>query len=157
MKFHHWMLIGVATLLCGCEGRMQQFGHPPLADMAAKLTPDVQTREDVLRVLGSPSTSSDFGPITWYYISAEQESVAFFKPETVRQEVLTIQFAEDGTIARIEQSTMKDGEDVRISNRETPTEGHKLGFVEQVIGNVGRFNSGTKKTGPRTLGRPGGI
>ena len=142
--------------IVACSPNVEQRGHPPLAEMEAELTPEVKTKEDVLRALGSPSTTSDFGPLTWYYISAERESQAFFAPETTRQEVLRIQFAEDGTIAKKEHVDMNDAQEVQISDRVTPTEGHQLGFVEQLMGNIGRYSSGAKKTGPKTLGRPGG-
>ena len=154
---NRFLFLGLALLLSACETRVQQQGHPPLAEMEALLTPEVKTREDVLRVLGSPSTSSDFGPLTWYYISVEKESEAFFAPETVRQDVLRIQFAEDGSIDKVEKADLRDAKEIQITERVTPTEGHRLGFVEQIIGNVGRFNSGAKKTGPKTLGRPGGL
>ncbi len=144
-------------LLCACSPTVAQRGHPPLAEMQAALTPEVKTKEDVQRVLGSPSTTSDFGAQTWYYISAERESYAFLAPETVRQEVLRIVFDEEGNIKQTSTADLKDAKDVEITDRVTPTEGHKLGFVEQVMGNVGRFNSGPKQTGPHTLGRPGGL
>lgn len=154
--------VRLTLLLClgfaACSPMVAQRGHPPLAEMQAALTPDVKTREDVQRVLGSPSTTSDFGELTWYYISAERESYAFTAPETTRQEVLRFVFNEDGTIKETTTAGLKDGQDVEISSRITPTEGHELGFVEQVMSNVGRFNGSDKKnTGPHTLGKPGGI
>ncbi len=151
------LLLFLSMLLAACSPTVAQRGHPPLAEMQAALTPEVKTKEDVTRVLGSPSTTSDFGAQTWYYISAERESYAFLAPETTRQDVLRIVFDEDGNIVQTTSAGLADAKEIEVSSRVTPTEGHELGFVEQVMGNVGRFNSGAKKTGPHTLGRPGGI
>jgi outer membrane protein assembly factor BamE (lipoprotein component of BamABCDE complex) len=152
--------VAIALVACvalaACEPTVVQRGQPPLAELKQKLTSDVKTKEDVLRVLGSPSTTSDYGALTWYYISAERESVAIFAPDTTRQDVLRIVFDDTGAISAISTKELKDAKLVSISSRETPTEGHELGFVEQIIGNVGRFNGSDKKQhDPRTLKRPG--
>ena len=42
---------------------------------------------------------------------------------------------------------------VQIVGKETPTEGHDLTFIEQMLGNLGRFNSPARGMSDRNMGR----
>ena len=97
-------------------------------------------KEDVTRALGSPSSTSDFGEETWYYISARKERQAFFAPEVTDQKVVKITFDENGIMKSMKRYTLEDGKEVVMVEKTTPTEGHSLGFFEQILGNIGRFN-----------------
>lgn len=149
------LYIGMVLLLAACEPNITQEGFPPASQMAKSLqTAGAADKQAVLQTLGTPSVRNNFGEDVWYYISAQKESLWFFAPETTRQDVLKLTFAPDGSIAQSQILTKEDGYDVAYSSKETPTEGHELGFAEQILGNVGRFNSptGTNPTGTRSGG-----
>ncbi len=99
------------------------------------------SREDVQTRLGSPSAQSSFGEETWYYVTARKEAYAFLRPEVVQQDVVGVVFDGNGLVSRIDGYNINDSRDFKLVKRETPTEGHTLGFFEQVLGNVGRFNA----------------
>lgn len=105
------------------------------------------SKEDIAALLGSPSTTSIYGPETWFYISATKERSGVFKADVVKQHVLGIQFDEAGIVKEYGQYTLEDGKPVEIVERTTPTEGHTLGVLEQLLGNVGRFNTGPRQPG----------
>ncbi len=106
--------------------------------------------DDVLRRFGSPSTRSAFGPETWYYIQSRKEAVAFLKPETTEQQVIAITFDNSGLVETFKDYSLKDREQVAMIDETTQTEGHSIGFLEQVLGNVGRFNNtGGREINPR--------
>lgn len=96
---------------------------------------------DVKRALGSPSTKSTFGQDVWYYISNQTERRIFSENEMLDQQVLALSFGYDDNIENIELYGLKDGRKFDFSERTTPTAGHDLTVIEQLLGNVGRFNA----------------
>lgn len=100
-----------------------------------------KTRKAVVqRKLGTPSMTSDFGNDIWYYMSSEYERVAFFKPKVLRQEIVAIEFNKDQTIKKINEYSKDDIKEISVRSEITETEGHDLSILEQLLGNVGRFN-----------------
>ena len=57
-------------------------------------------------------------------------------------------FGPNGVLQKIEKLDAAAGQDISIVERTTPTAGKDLSFLEQMVGNVGRFSSGKKGSGP---------
>ena len=131
-------LVAAAT---GCTGVVDTRGHVPNPGSMEKVEVANQGREDVLRLLGSPSTVSTFNDKTWYYIRQKQEQFAFFGIATTEQSVVAINFNDQGRIASIKSYDLKDGKEVAMVTYSTPTGGKELTVVEQIMGNVGRFST----------------
>lgn len=111
------------------------------AEIKDKILVGQTSKDDVLNELGSPSSQSSFGEETWYYITAHKETYAFLRPHIVDQNVVRIRFDGEGKVSAVDNYSLEDAREFDLVKRTTPTEGHTLGFIEQVIGNVGRFNS----------------
>ncbi|HEX2892035.1 outer membrane protein assembly factor BamE [Vineibacter terrae] len=140
-------LLSVSTLVIGaCDPIVDVRGHVPTPGSLEKLEVGTQSRDDVERLLGSPSTKSTFalGNDTWYYISQRQESLAFFEPKIAEQKVTAIAFGENGRIKSIKTYGLQDAKDVTMVDRKTPTAGKELTVLEQIFGNVGRFGAPKK-------------
>lgn len=102
----------------------------------------LQTKREVERVLGTPSTTAEFNGETWYYISSTISQYAWEKPKVIDRIVFAVNFNdENNTIAQIDHYGIEDGRIVNFSNRVTPTRGRELTFLEQLFGNVGRVSS----------------
>ena len=146
-----------ALALSACTPNVQTRGHIKDANWQEAIQPGTSGRDDVLVALGSPSTHSSFGKETWYYITTKRESFAFFKPEITDQDVLAVMFDSSGLVENVQQVGKEGLKEIEYTSRETPTEGHSLTFVEQLIGNMGRFNR-PEGAGNRSVGsnRPGG-
>jgi outer membrane protein assembly factor BamE (lipoprotein component of BamABCDE complex) len=134
---------------CGIK-RVDDRGYRDADLSIGSIKEGASTREDVMAALGSPSTQSDFGPETWYYVSTVKESEAFFKPTITQQKVLRVQFSDAGVVQKIENYDLSQSKNIQIVDKVTPTEGHKLGVIEQIVGNLGRFNKPSDSTGPTT-------
>lgn len=135
--------IAFATL-CGlivgaCDPIVNVRGHVPTPGTMEKLEVGTQSREDVLRLLGSPSTVASFSDETWYYISQRQEYTAFFNPSVTEQKVTAVYFGDNGRIKEIKTFGPADAKDPGMVARTTPTSGKELTVLEQIFGNVGRF------------------
>jgi outer membrane protein assembly factor BamE (lipoprotein component of BamABCDE complex) len=137
-----WLAAALAlAAVAGCTVKENHHGHQmPQGIVAALQEPNV-TQDRVVQLLGTPSSESAFDPGTWYYISEVQQGVAFFQPDVVERSVLILRFDGNRVLESISTLSKEDGSEVRLVSRETPTEGHQLTFLEQLIGNIGRFNT----------------
>lgn len=135
----------VALLTAACGQIVDQRGHQPVPGTIEKLEVGAQGRDDVLRLMGSPSTIATFGDEVWYYISTRNESTAFLPQRVIEQRVVAISFGGDGRVREIKQYDLKDGREVEMVARKTPTSGKELTIVEQILGNVGKFSAPKKQ------------
>jgi len=134
-------IVAAAALLQSCTPAVETRGVLPDATTVAELKPGVSQRDDVTRILGTPSATATFDKETWYYIGEKTEAIAFFKPEVLEHKVLIVRFNKDGVLEDLRQvDATKQGKDVDLVLRETPTKGKELTIIQQLIGNVGRFN-----------------
>lgn len=132
------LMLGVA--LAGCVPKVAQRGHADMQEKIEKIVPGESHKQDVMALLGSPSTTSSFGEDTWYYIQARKEAVVFFKPKVVEQDTFRVTFNPSGLVLKTEKFSQEDSRDIDTVNDVTKTVGHELGFWEQIIGNLGKFN-----------------
>ena len=135
--------------LGGCETVIDHRGFSPTPGSVEKLDTGTQSREDVIRLIGTPSAVATFNPNVWYYISQQQETFAFFKSQIVEQHVLQLTFNDAGRLTTLKSYDLKDSQDITMVSRVTPTAGKELTILEQLLGNVGRFS------GPRQDSNPG--
>lgn len=135
--------VALCCALAACEGvkQAESRGYVASKPVAEVIEPGKTTRAQVRELLGSPSTMSSYPPETWYYISRERETVAFLAPEITAQDVARIEFDEAGRVASLENFDVSAAREMEYVERETPTEGRSLGLMEQLLGNLGRFNT----------------
>jgi outer membrane protein assembly factor BamE (lipoprotein component of BamABCDE complex) len=142
MRSSHALAAAAAlVLLAGCSTFVDQRGNLPEADRLAEIKPGVTTREQVQQLLGTPSSTSTFDDQTWYYISKKTEQWAFMAPETLDQQVVAVDFDANGIVRDVRHRGLDDAKEVAMVDRATPTPGKTLGFLEQLFGNLGRFNT----------------
>ncbi len=135
-------LFSAAMLLAlsACSPKVATGGYVHDGDIKDQVIIGQTTKDQVKEKLGSPSAQSSFGDEAWYYITDRHETVAFLKPETVQEDVVRIEFDMAGVVSKVETYNKNDGKEFAIATQTTPTEGHTLGFFEQILGNIGRFN-----------------
>jgi len=131
-----------ATGLGGCIATVDQRGNLPEPDKFAQIRPGTTTREQVVKILGTPSSTGVFNDKNWYYISRRTKQVAFFDPDVLDQQVYIVNFDATGVVRGIDHKDLKDGRDIDPAPGATPAPGRELTFLEQVLGNIGRFNKG---------------
>jgi|KBSSwiStaDraftv2_1062776.scaffolds.fasta_scaffold920174_1 outer membrane protein assembly factor BamE (lipoprotein component of BamABCDE complex) len=120
-------------------------GHVATPGTMEKLEVSTQSKEDVLRLLGSPSTVTAFSDKTWYYIRQRQEQFAFFGINTYEQSVVAISFNDAGRVSAIKNYSLKDGKEISMVPYTTPTSGKEMTIMDQILGNVGRFTTPQKQ------------
>lgn len=141
-------LTAAAAVLAACSPTIDQRGNLPDADNVLAIQPGQSTKDEVVQLLGTPSTIATFSEQTWYYISKRTETVAFFTPDVVDQQVLIVKFDEGEVVEQVALLGMEDAVEFDMVDRETPTYGQRLTILQQLLGNVGRFTKGEATQGP---------
>jgi outer membrane protein assembly factor BamE (lipoprotein component of BamABCDE complex) len=147
------MLLGI--MLAGCTISEDQRGNLPDPDKLAQIQPGSTTKEQVVKILGSPSSASTFDDDVWYYISQKTKQVAFFSPTLLDQQVFIIDFDDKGIVKDVGHRTIADAEPITPAPGATPAPGRELSFMEQLIGNIGRFG-GSSPAGASSTPNPAG-
>ncbi len=142
-----------ALTLAACSIPVDQRGNLPEKAALEQIKPGITDKATVTRLLGSPSTIATFDPNTWYYVSQKTKNVAFFDTELLDQEVVAIDFDKDGLVRDIRHRGMQDRQEITPDPNATPAPGREFSFIEQLIGNFGKFSG---KGTPGSAGGAGG-
>ena len=126
----------------GCTARKEVRGNYLTDAQLSTIQVGTTNRQTVMRVLGPPSTEGTFDKQVWYYIGRQTEEWGFLEPEILEQKVVAIYFNDSGVVEHLERYGENDARQVEIVGRETPTSGHKIGFFEQIMGNLGVLGTG---------------
>ena len=143
---HRWkqlfpVTLVVASLLglagCGTTVETLQRGYV-LPEGALEQVPVGATQEQVLIVLGTPSTVATVNGDAFYYISQKaQRSAAFMPHEVVDQRVIAVYFDKERRVTRLANYGIKDGKIFDFLSQTTPTGGQELSYLRNIFKNVG--------------------
>ncbi len=139
-------LFCIAITLCSCSKNkfINGYSFGDLGDVSTKISsiikPGISNEIEVLNLLGSPTVVSNFGPYTFFYITAKSEQKAFFKPKLVEQRIVEIIFDNNHTVVDLKEYDLNNHKLLKYENYEMPIEGKKLNILEQFMLNLGRFN-----------------
>ncbi len=136
--------LALTVALPACAPTIENRGNLPNPELLAQVKPGLQTKEDVSTLLGTPSSTAVFGDETWYYISSREEHYAFYKPKELERQVVIVRFDKGGLVSEVKSLTLQDGKEIKMVDRTTPTAGSEMGLLQQLFGNVGRFNKDKK-------------
>ncbi len=94
--------------------------------------------EQVVLVLGTPSTTSTVGSQTYYYISQRVSQPALFmEPKITDQRVIAIYLDKNNKVERVANYGIKDGKIFDFISRETPTGGAENHFLASLFRRIG--------------------
>lgn len=145
------VLLAAALSVSACATQRNVRGYIVDEEVMSSIQPGVDNRTSVTRMLGTPSVASTFDPNTWYYVSTQTSKFAFFREKPTNRKILQIRFADGGEVEEVQEYSLADARDINPRNAKTPTRGKKLGFFEQIFGNIGRFSG--VPGGPQGPGR----
>jgi len=143
MKNYVLFFVG-ALALTGCSPKVHHQGKAIEQSELEQIKVNQHSKEDVARILGSPSMQSMFADDRWYYCSKTTETTAFMKPVASEQNVYVINFDKTGKVREIKHLDLDNSQQVSYVNRETPTTGQDTSMLQQLFGNFGRITRGDK-------------
>ena len=148
------LLAGLAA--CSTHG---VFLYPPqvrgnLVDSEAlqEIVAGTSTRADVTSLLGTPTTKATFDDSTWVYIGAMTRPQIAGTQNVLSQQVVTITFDGRGTVTAVNTRTDADSVPVDVVDRATPSPGTDASFIQQLLGNIGKFGPGGPPIGTNAPG-----
>lgn len=116
--------------LAGCFSETYQKGYI-LPEGALEQIPIGASQEQVLIVLGTPSTVATVSGEAFYYISERAERpVAFMPQKVVDQHVIAVYFDKGRRVERLADYGLKDGKIFDYVSRTTPTGGAELSYLK---------------------------
>lgn len=126
-------LVAVGVLLGGCFNETFQRGYI-IPDGALEQIPIGSSQEQVLIVLGTPSTVATVSGEAFYYISQRAErNVAFLQPNLVDQRVVAVYFDRNRRVERLANYGLKDGKVFDYVSRTTPTTGKEVNYINAMF------------------------
>ena len=122
------------------------------ADQLKELVVGTSTKADATSLIGSPTIRATFDENRWLYISETTHPRIGRTPGILTQNVTELRFDEKGVLRGVKQFGPDDSRSVTVASRATPSPGSEASFLQQLLGNVGKFS-----TGPSGLGSGNGI
>lgn len=142
------MLLGGLVLLAGCgvtsifESPQTIRGNKVDAYRLQELVPGTSTQADVTALIGSPTAKASFDRNTWLYITETTHTRIARTPGVENQAVVVLTFDAGGVLRKIDKIGADDSLPVAEVDRTTPAPGTEASFLQQLFGNIGRFNAG---------------
>jgi outer membrane protein assembly factor BamE (lipoprotein component of BamABCDE complex) len=127
------VLFSLALLPGGCFGETFQRGYV-LPEGALEQIPLGASQEQVLLVLGTPSTVATVSGEAFYYISQKADRpISFMQTSITDQRVLVVYFDKDRKVQRLAEYGMKDGHAFDFISRTTPTSGAENNIITYLL------------------------
>src|SRR5664279_4094079 len=134
------LALALACGLAACGGSFSetlQRGYV-LPEGALEQIPVGASQEQVLIVLGTPSTVATVSGEAFYYISQRAQREAAFMPhEITDQRVVAVYFDKDRRVERLANYGMKDGKVFDFLSETTTTGGKDLSYLRNMLKSFG--------------------
>jgi outer membrane protein assembly factor BamE (lipoprotein component of BamABCDE complex) len=132
-----WRIVAAAALVAaalgGCTSEQFQKGYilPP---GALEQIPIGASQDQVLIVMGTPSTVATLDGEVFYYISQRSERiVAFMNQRVVDQRVIAVYFDKNRRVRRLANYGLQDGKIFDFISRTTPTSGQEMSYLTPIF------------------------
>jgi outer membrane protein assembly factor BamE (lipoprotein component of BamABCDE complex) len=126
------MLAGALTSSCG--GMVQTYQHGYMvAEGSLEQIPLGASQEQVLIVLGTPSTVATISGEVFYYISQRSQAISFLPQKEIDRRVVAVYFDKGRRVQRLADYGLKDGRIFDFIGRTTPSGGVEQNYLAFVF------------------------
>ena len=126
-------VVALGLMLGGCFSETYQRGYI-VPEGALEQIPIGSTQEQVLIVLGTPSTVATVSGEAFYYISQRAErAIGFLPQQVVDQRVVAVYFDKNRRVDRLANYGLKDGKVFDFVTRSTPTGGKDYAYINAMF------------------------
>lgn len=122
------MIVALGAMLGGCITQTYQRGYL-LPEGALEQIPLGASQEQVLLVLGTPSTVATISGEVFYYISQKTEQTSFLPQKEVDRRVVSVYFDKSRKVQRLANYGIRDGKVFDYISRTTPAAGQELNYL----------------------------
>lgn len=149
-------LTASVLLTCACTPTVAQRGNKLEDYQIEEVVTGIHTRTDVLRLLGSPTTKAPFDENIWYYIGQETKKRGILDPKVTDERIVVVAFNEEGIVQDL-RDVDAERLNIPVERSKTPTHGNDITVMQQLLGNLGKFNPGQAGTTVGGNGPAGGL
>ena len=129
------VVLGLSTLVGGCITQGYQRGYI-VPEGALEQIPLGASQDQVMIVLGTPSTVATISGEVFYYISQRTEQTSFLPQKEVDRRVIAVYFDKTRHVERLANYGMKDGKVFDFISRTTVSGGQEqtiLGYFSKAF------------------------
>ncbi len=141
----------LTVLLCCCVAactRDVDYSGNDINDVDVQKIHIADTMHDVLTTLGTPSYRSTFGPTKFVYIQSKMVYKPIILPYVKSFDMVVISFNENFEVVDIDVRNNMHIQDVENYSKQLHLKGNEINPVQQILGNIGKYNAGAKKAVP---------
>jgi len=125
-------IVALALGACGAITQSYQRGYV-LPDGALEQIPLGSSQDQVLVVLGTPSTVATVSGEVFYYISQRTEQTSFLPPAETNRRIVAVYFDRNRKVERLADYGMKDGKIFDYVSQKTPSGGEELSYISYLF------------------------
>src|SRR5262245_23348711 len=125
-------ILTIALAACSAITQNYQRGYV-LPDGALEQIPLGASQEQVLVVLGTPSTVATVSGEVFYYISQKTEQTSFMPQRETNRRIVAVYFDRSRKVERLADYGMKDGKIFDYVSRTTPSGGEELSYLSYMF------------------------
>lgn len=118
----------------------QTRGNKVEAEQLKELIPGTSTKADVTALIGSPTQKATFDENSWLYITETTRPRVGQTLGVLDQGVVVLTFDDRGVLTGVKSVGKDDAVPVSVATRVTPSPGTEASFMQQLLGNIGKFN-----------------
>jgi outer membrane protein assembly factor BamE (lipoprotein component of BamABCDE complex) len=119
----------------------QTRGNRVEQEQLKELVPGTSTKSDVTALIGSPTQKAVFDDNTWLYITEVTRQRVGQTLGLLNQQVVVLSFDDRNVLTNVKTVNNDDAVPVAVATRTTPSPGTEASFMQQLLGNIGRFNA----------------
>ncbi|MCU0907990.1 MAG: outer membrane protein assembly factor BamE [Rhodobacteraceae bacterium] len=127
-------------VLAACAPRARTHGFAPTDAELDEIVVGLDTRETVAGIIGPPRTAGLLTDGGWYYVRSTFQERPPRAPVEEDRQIVAISFDENGVVENIERFGLDRGEVVVLSRRVTTSNVQGVGFLQQLLRNLGRID-----------------
>ncbi len=129
------------VLAAACAPVYRNHGYVPLESELADVKVGESTKQDVADFIGRPSSVGMMTDGGWYYVGSRFKSYGVYEDREVDRQVVAVSFDDKGIVSNVERFGLDKGRVIVISRRVTASNIKSVGFLRQLMGNLGRISA----------------
>ena len=133
------LLIFLFIVSCSFNKVIKKHGVRNLEKKHEKLTININNTNDIIKILGPPSTRSSFDNDLWIYIEREithEKIIKLGKEKILKNNVLILEINNMGLLVKKDFYNINDMNEIKLSKMKTETKFTKKSFVYDFLSSM---------------------
>ena len=138
-KLLHILLIFLFIVSCSFNKVIKKHGVRNLEKKHEKLTININNTNDIIKILGPPSTRSSFDNDLWIYIEREithEKILKLGKEKILKNNVLILEINDMGMLVKKDFYNINNMNEIKLSKMKTETKFTKKSFVYDFLSSM---------------------